>query len=76
MNWRTIGSVLLRTSSTVPTVRTRPSYSIAIRVPTVYALRMSCVITIPVTPSFSRMRTMSWSITALVTGSRPVVGSS
>ena len=46
------------------------------RVPTVYALRMSCVMTMLVTPSFSRMRTMSWSMTALVTGSSPVVGSS
>ena len=37
---------------------------------------MSCVITMPVTPSFSRMRTISSSMTALVTGSSPVVGSS
>ncbi len=37
---------------------------------------MSWVTTIPVTPSFSRARTMSWLMTAEVTGSSPVVGSS
>ena len=76
MNCRTSGSVLCWISSTDPTARTAPSYSIAMRVPTVYALRMSCVITMPVTPSCSRMRTMSASIVAEVTGSSPVVGSS
>src|SRR5262249_8804607 len=76
MNWRTLGSVVFRISSTVPPWRARPWYSIAIRLATVYALRMSCVITTLVTPRRSRMRTMRWSITALVTGSRPVVGSS
>src|SRR5262249_172598 len=35
MNWRTIGSVVCWISSTVPTCRTRPSYSMAMRVPTV-----------------------------------------
>jgi hypothetical protein len=48
----------------------------AILVPTRYALLMSWVMTIEVTPSFSRMRIISSSITALVTGSSPVVGSS
>src|SRR6185437_11780940 len=71
-----MGSFVCCISSTVPTCLTRPSYSMAMRLPTRYALRMSCVMTTLVTPNFSRMRIISSSITALVTGSRPVVGSS
>ena len=37
---------------------------------------MSWVTTMLVTPSRSRMRIINWSMMALVTGSRPVVGSS
>ena len=69
---RIVGRLDLRT---VPTWRMAPSYSMAIRSPTLKALRMSWVTTSPVTPR-SRVRIMSWSMTAEVTGSSPVVGSS
>src|SRR5262249_15996972 len=66
MNCRTTGSVECWISCTVPTCRTLPSYRSAMREATRYALRMSCVMTTPVTPSCFCMRIISSSITALV----------
>src|SRR5690606_3272265 len=76
MNPFTTGSSVARISSGVPTCRMPPLYSIAMRSPTRYALVMSCVTTMLVTPSSSFMRNTSRSMTVVVTGSRPVVGSS
>ena len=55
MNWRTTGSSVAWISATLPTWRIAPSCSMAMRSPTLKALRMSWVTTSPVTPR-SRVR--------------------
>src|SRR5690606_26048069 len=76
MNPRTTRSSVFWISAGVPVKRIPPSYSIAMRSAMRYALFISCVTTTPVTPSSLAIFMIRLSITDVVTGSSPVVGSS
>ena len=76
MKWATAGSGLVRTSSKVPEVTIWPSSRIAMVSASRRLLAMSWLMITEVMPNSCWVRRMRLSTNSIITGSRPVVGSS